>query len=1314
MKTLIKYFLSFFISALFFNAVLFASDSFHFSGSTQIQISKLKAEDGAVYNHVSLEGFFNGSQPGAPELPVEYINLIIPSDQTAVNARLISSIKQEYKLEEPLFPAQPDRPTTTREITIPFESPKSEIYQNTNPYPEKIVEIIKHNWFDGDKHIVTLGISPVKYFPKENKIILHTDIQYELEYSSGAKGAIHIKGRSDKYSAFYNELLKNIVSNPENVPTSSASEGLLKVSNGPLPFYEYVIITPNAFANSFNRFLDWKKRKGLNAGIVTVEDILNNYTTDHISGITDAAGAIRQYLYDAYTSGTTVYALMGGDYNYVPIRYGCGTHNTWDYHYSGGTIYDGYKIPADLYFCDFNGDWDVDGDVFTGESSDDNPDYAPEIFVGRLLCTSANDILNWTEKVILYEQNPGKGDISYLTRSFMISSDQLEHQPDSVDHHFPTTLTHTIWKELPSGGASYPTFPFGHEVITEMNTTRYALWSWFGHGSPRDVISKSHNWNDPPRSVVHIWDSMDSEVGNGLDNLQNSNNPALVYSLGCENMPFDDFNTNPGERNLGESFTSMFTGGGPAFLGNTRFGWVYSSYQLYQDFADLTDNGGNYLHLGIAESISKDNNSASKHYLAYSHNLVGCPETKMWVQTPSSFASVSVADGGSSITVDAGLSDCDISVCSIDGGQSYHLVANGVSSYTFTTNVRPLYVTISKNHYLPFIGITGGSITENHTLSGKIEIIDDLSIDNGKTLTIDPGTLIQFADDVCLTVNGTLNVNGTSNNNVVFTYANPSPAPSDWYGIKVYGSVNIDHSIIEYANRGIRFYQNSSGTVTNSEIKNNNYGIYSYKSNPTIQNCDIHNNGSRGIYFYGTNYISGSAQILNNNIYDNDDYGIVLAESSPDIRDNKIYNHDYGVSCYGFSSPFFGEYDFYGYNEIHDNEIGLEAFDLCNPFLGQENCVPDGGYNSFVSNNWHIWTAMDCYVMAEGNWWGCYPPNESEFYVAGDSEIDKTPSLQSAPGGNKMLAKSSGEASAFNSDFNQTHSNNSPVDKDFMSYYDPKWNIEQKLLFARNISHLGDIKNAQTICKEVMETYPDSSLSHFALDILWESSRDEKATEGYDLLAYNDYVQKLSANKEPKELYDHAAIVNAGFDTEKSVSTYDQVYTDNKGNSLSEVALYHKFIYYYNADDLETAKQITEQLEYEYPKSISLRKANSHFYEKSPEQEKIIAKQSISNTPGNYAISDNYPNPFNPSTTIDFAVPKNSHVVISIHNTLGQIVKKYTYNSISSGVHPFVWDGKNENGIDMSSGLYILHFSAQSLEGDKETFSKSIKILLVR
>ena len=99
--------------------------------------------------------------------------------------------------------------------------------------------------------------------------------------------------------------------------------------------------------------------------------------------------------------------------------------------------------------------------------------------------------------------------------------------------------------------------------------------------------------------------------------------------------------------------------------------------------------------------------------------------------------------------------------------------------------------------------------------------------------------------------------------------------------------------------------------------------------------------------------------------------------------------------------------------------------------------------------------------------------------------------------------------------------------------------------------------------------------------------------------------------------------------------------------------------------------------------------------------------------PEQYSIGSNYPNPFNPSTTINYHLPAVSNVQFKIYNTLGQVVKTNHLNN-TKGSYLFIWDGKNDNGYNVPSGLYILEFKAQSLEADRTAFSKFIKMLLIR
>ena len=67
----------------------------------------------------------------------------------------------------------------------------------------------------------------------------------------------------------------------------------------------------------------------------------------------------------------------------------------------------------------------------------------------------------------------------------------------------------------------------------------------------------------------------------------------------------------------------------------------------------------------------------------------------------------------------------------------------------------------------------------------------------------------------------------------------------------------------------------------------------------------------------------------------------------------------------------------------------------------------------------------------------------------------------------------------------------------------------------------------------------------------------------------------------------------------------------------------------------------------------------------------------------------NYPNPFNPITTINYSLKENSKVSINIYNIKGQNVKQLVNDQLSEGEHSVVWDGKADNGKSVSSGIYF-------------------------
>ena len=70
-------------------------------------------------------------------------------------------------------------------------------------------------------------------------------------------------------------------------------------------------------------------------------------------------------------------------------------------------------------------------------------------------------------------------------------------------------------------------------------------------------------------------------------------------------------------------------------------------------------------------------------------------------------------------------------------------------------------------------------------------------------------------------------------------------------------------------------------------------------------------------------------------------------------------------------------------------------------------------------------------------------------------------------------------------------------------------------------------------------------------------------------------------------------------------------------------------------------------------------------------------------------IKQSYPNPFTNFTTIEYDVPSDQNVVIRIFNIRGQIVKTLVDEDKSPGYYSIVWDGTNDSGDEVSSGVYF-------------------------
>ena len=91
-----------------------------------------------------------------------------------------------------------------------------------------------------------------------------------------------------------------------------------------------------------------------------------------------------------------------------------------------------------------------------------------------------------------------------------------------------------------------------------------------------------------------------------------------------------------------------------------------------------------------------------------------------------------------------------------------------------------------------------------------------------------------------------------------------------------------------------------------------------------------------------------------------------------------------------------------------------------------------------------------------------------------------------------------------------------------------------------------------------------------------------------------------------------------------------------------------------------------------------------------------LAKQSSEQTPAiaiavpeKVELNGNFPNPFNPTTTIKFGLPEDGYVQLNIYSMSSQKVRTLIDGQVSKGYHQIVWDGRNESGQPVSGGLYV-------------------------
>jgi hypothetical protein len=107
-----------------------------------------------------------------------------------------------------------------------------------------------------------------------------------------------------------------------------------------------------------------------------------------------------------------------------------------------------------------------------------------------------------------------------------------------------------------------------------------------------------------------------------------------------------------------------------------------------------------------------------------------------------------------------------------------------------------------------------------------------------------------------------------------------------------------------------------------------------------------------------------------------------------------------------------------------------------------------------------------------------------------------------------------------------------------------------------------------------------------------------------------------------------------------------------------------------------------------------------------------LAVEETGETPVTFELMQNYPNPFNPTTTIRYALPEAARVSLSIYNMLGQRVAELTNAEEGAGFHNVIWNGHNQNGVQVATGVYFYRIEATPVSGGAPFISMKKALLL--
>ena len=583
-----------------------------------------------------------------------------------------------------------------------------------------------------------------------------------------------------------------------------------------------------------------------------------------------------------------------------------------------------------------------------------------------------------------------------------------------------------------------------------------------------------------------------------------------------------------------------------------------------------------------------------------------------------------------------------------------------------------------------------GVLSEDIVIEGEASIGGDFTLSAGHTMTVMPGTEILVAEDVDITIQGTLNAMGTASEPIAFMPNQPTSDKRYWGGISVNsGEVNIKHAEIQNAYNSL-YLTSASATMSDLNLHHNYYGIRIVNSSiSSIKNSSFSDN-----YMYAL-YVSGVSPQLDiaSNSFTNNRYGLYLRDYSGKISGNSITGTYYdGIRFAGQSSANMtvaripGQTPYAVNNHIANTSYGsgITVYYGAFPTLGAYNDFGNkvyGGFNHFYAN-----TGKNSAVNfntgsldARLNWWTPGSYNQSKF--------DWNPSVEDyvpGGGGGSKVGKVSDLSLALDYIYEGDYLFVDSSYVEAIEYYglaineEPDDSLAVRALIGMTgcYNALGDNDGMILHLNDIVNTYSGLLVSVSAHDYL--VNMQVRGHEYLEALETNlDVIEEYSDMDEVDE-----AIADSWFDR---MVIYQLLALENDGLGKSVPA----------AEQRSLARKTADFVLSEYTYSTAANLIRVLNGEDEIEVEKTVK-------PITFALHNVYPNPFNPSVTIPYDLASTSDFSIVIYDVLGREVWSHKQIGQMAGNYSLVWNGMNQAGQLASSGLYLIRFTSPEYTGTQK------------